>query len=76
MIKNTRSQFPLCANDVEATNQVADAFADAVGKEYRHETSPEVGSKDFGGAAGLRHPGWGLSSAHRSGLPWPAGSVD
>ncbi|HEY3608876.1 MAG TPA: amidohydrolase [Pseudonocardiaceae bacterium] len=42
------NDFPLCVNDVDATNQVMDAFADAFGEEYVHETSQKAGSEDFG----------------------------
>ena len=42
------NDFPLCVNDVEATNQVMAAFADAFGETYVHETDPKAGSEDFG----------------------------
>ncbi len=42
------NDFPLCVNDVEATNQVMDAFAAAFGEEYVHQTNPKAGSEDFG----------------------------
>lgn len=42
------NDFPLCVNDVDATNQVMAAFVDAFGAEYVHETGPKAGSEDFG----------------------------
>jgi amidohydrolase len=42
------NDFPLCVNDVEATNRVMDAFAEAFGEEFVHQTGPKAGSEDFG----------------------------
>ena len=42
------NDFPLCVNDVDATNKIMDAFTEAFGADVVHETDPKAGSEDFG----------------------------